>query len=47
MKKNPNESIDLIESCFNENAQTNFNLLTKEEIQKKIKPREKFSHKGT
>lgn len=32
---------------FIEKAETNFQLLTKEVIQKKIKPREKFSHKGT
>ena len=46
-EKEPNESIDLIESFFNENAQSNFHLLTKEEIQKNIKPRDKFSNKGT
>jgi NAD(P)H-hydrate epimerase len=47
IEKEPIESIDFIEYYLNENAQTNFQLLTKEVIQKKIKPREKFSHKGT
>ncbi len=47
IEKEPNESIDLIESCFIENAQTNFHLLKNEEIKQKIKTRKKFSHKGT
>jgi NAD(P)H-hydrate epimerase len=36
-----------LDPYFLENSETSFNLLTKEEIQNKIKPREKFSHKGT
>ena len=47
IKKEPIEYIDLIESLLYENTQTNFHLLKNEEIKHKIKPREKFSHKGT
>lgn len=46
-EKEPIASIDSLDPYFLENSETSFNLLTKEEIQNKIKPREKFSHKGT
>jgi NAD(P)H-hydrate epimerase len=47
IEKETIEYIDLIEALLNENTQTNFHLLKNEEIKHKIKPREKFSHKGT
>lgn len=47
IEKEPIEYIDLIETLLYENTQTNFHLLKNEEIKQKIKPREKFSHKGT
>lgn len=47
IENDPISSIDFLDPYFLENSETSFKLLTKEEIQKKIKPREKFSHKGT
>lgn len=47
IENDPFASIDFSDPYFLENSETSFNLLTKEEIQNKIKPREKFSHKGT
>jgi hydroxyethylthiazole kinase-like uncharacterized protein yjeF len=41
------EYINLVETLLYENTQANFHLLKNEEIKNKIKPREKFSHKGT
>jgi NAD(P)H-hydrate epimerase len=47
IENDPIASIDFLDPYFLENSETCFTLLTTEIIQNKIKPREKFSHKGT